>query len=375
MLDQIFKDYEEDLKFYMEKIISGELPHKKMLSTKYVPVNKMVHSQWRKQCYQHASLEVEKLRKNFWKHKRLRCKKCVKYFFKRNRQLEFLEKRFEEVKIIEKLKVPNFKTIQIAINAHDFNSKSSKHFDEFIRISTPLLRTRINFPIKHHKHSNKYKNWTRKKTIFLHKDLQGRYWLKLIWEKKIPHKQSEDTLGIDMGFVNLLVTSRQEYIGTKDIHKIYDKISKKKQGSKNFKQSLIHRNEYINFLINNLSLKDIKEIKVEDLRELKKRKKCDNKYIRWVYNFTHQKLNRFCEENGVLFTIVNPAYTSQECSKCGFRHNENRVSQSLFKCLKCGIELEADYNASRNILHKGEGVRNYSDSDMIPLTQKKVCFG
>jgi IS605 OrfB family transposase len=369
----------------MEKIISRELPHKKMLSTKLLPINKLQHSQWRKQCYQHASLEIEHLRRNFWKYKLHKYKKCMKYFLKKNRQLVFLKKRFEEIGIIEKLKIPDFKTIQIELDQTMWDSKDSIHFDEFILIRSPYMRNKkyahtFNLPIKHHKHSNKYKDWTHKKTIFLRKDLQDRYWLKFIHEKEVPLKSSGDILGIDMGFINLLVTSRQEYIGTKDLHKIYDKISRKKQptenysGSKNFRQSLIYRNEYINHLVNNLSLKNIKEIKVEDLRDLKKRKKCDNKYVRWVYNFTHKKLNRFCEENGILFTIVNPAFTSRECSECGFRHEDNRVSQSLFKCLKCGIELEADYNASKIIKHKGAGVRKIFDSDMIPLTQKKICF-
>ena len=43
---------------------------------------------------------------------------------------------------------------------------------------------------------------------------------------------------------------------------------------------------------------------------------------------------------------VNPAYTSQDCSKCGNRGVRDKDS---FKCV-CGFEANADYNASLNIL-------------------------
>jgi putative transposase len=52
----------------------------------------------------------------------------------------------------------------------------------------------------------------------------------------------------------------------------------------------------------------------------------------------------------VLF--VNPQYTSQTCSSCGFVHKDNRISQSEFKCQQCGHEEDADKNASKNIKQK-----------------------
>ena len=50
---------------------------------------------------------------------------------------------------------------------------------------------------------------------------------------------------------------------------------------------------------------------------------------------------------------VNPAYTSQTCSHCGHIAKANRPSQASFCCVKCGLTLNADENASRNILLKG----------------------
>ena len=47
---------------------------------------------------------------------------------------------------------------------------------------------------------------------------------------------------------------------------------------------------------------------------------------------------------------VNPKYTSQTCSHCGFADKGNRPTQAKFKCLACGHTVNADINAALNIL-------------------------
>ena len=51
--------------------------------------------------------------------------------------------------------------------------------------------------------------------------------------------------------------------------------------------------------------------------------------------------------------LVNPAYTSQTCSKCGYRAKENRESQAVFECKRCHASMNADLNAASNILERG----------------------
>jgi putative transposase len=46
---------------------------------------------------------------------------------------------------------------------------------------------------------------------------------------------------------------------------------------------------------------------------------------------------------------VNPAYTSQRCSRCGTVDREARESQAAFRCRSCGYRANADHNAARNI--------------------------
>ena len=73
---------------------------------------------------------------------------------------------------------------------------------------------------------------------------------------------------------------------------------------------------------------------------------------RWCYTKVVIKLERLCEENGILLVKINPAYTSQTCNKCGSIHNESRDGE-VYKCVDCGYEVDADLNAARNILARG----------------------
>jgi len=57
------------------------------------------------------------------------------------------------------------------------------------------------------------------------------------------------------------------------------------------------------------------------------------------------------ERKGGEVIEVNPQFTSQKCSCCGHISKENRRSQSKFKCVKCNFRLNADLNASLNILN------------------------
>ncbi len=61
------------------------------------------------------------------------------------------------------------------------------------------------------------------------------------------------------------------------------------------------------------------------------------------------KLADLHDRFGIEAEEVNPAYTSQTCSVCGYVDKNNRPSQARFRCLWCGMEMHADCNAARNI--------------------------
>ncbi len=61
------------------------------------------------------------------------------------------------------------------------------------------------------------------------------------------------------------------------------------------------------------------------------------------------KLADLRDRFGITSDEVNPAYTSQTCSVCGYVDKMNRPSQARFRCLWCGSRMHADCNAARNI--------------------------
>ncbi|MFI9290508.1 RNA-guided endonuclease InsQ/TnpB family protein [Streptomyces gardneri] len=66
---------------------------------------------------------------------------------------------------------------------------------------------------------------------------------------------------------------------------------------------------------------------------------------------------------GTSVVKVNPAYTSQRCSACGFVTEGNRESQAVFVCKApdCGHREHADVNAGKNIKAAGLAVSACGD--------------
>lgn len=61
-----------------------------------------------------------------------------------------------------------------------------------------------------------------------------------------------------------------------------------------------------------------------------------------------EKLKDLKAPFGITFAELNPAYSSQTCSACGFVAKTNRRSQFDFSCRASGHEIHADVNAARN---------------------------
>jgi transposase len=58
---------------------------------------------------------------------------------------------------------------------------------------------------------------------------------------------------------------------------------------------------------------------------------------------------------------VNAKHTSQRCSRCGHTEKENRETQASFKCLSCGLSINADLNAAINMEMEAFGYLDRKD--------------
>lgn len=326
-LELLFQDYISDLQSYIDLIWNKKLPLKKFLSSKKLPALNCVHSHYKSIIYKQASEIIRSQRKRKTKTK------------------------------------PEIKNVSINLDKGLYHlSNNSKKFDEFLQISLPYKSEgfknryeKIRIPIKYHRQSLKFKDWNRKTTIQL-KKINGNYYVIFFYEKEsFPKREQGKKIGIDIGYKKLIVTSDNQFFGN-EMEQLYQRLSEKKQGSKNFNQLLIYRNNEINRICNSLDLSEVQTIYVENLKNVKHKskfsKKFNNKLQRWSYPKVISKLERMTEEQGINLEKVSPAYTSQTCSKCGVVDKKSRRN-SVFLCTACGMELDADFNAARNVLYRG----------------------
>jgi len=368
MLEQIYSDCKKQIEVYIDQIIKGKLELKKMMSSALLSNEFIENSDWKNLCYQYASSTIRSQYKKASTKRFNSYKKIYAKLKEQNRYNKFTTKRFKELKLkpIQQTKYfvkPKLNNVTIILTVHLFNFTSdSKNFDSFVRLTTPYKKSAgryqtINLPIKYHSHSNKFRTsgWKLKNSISLNK-LNGNFYFDLFWEKEEVSKKLEGKqIGLDCGYKKLLISSENK-IYDDGLEKIYEKLSRKKQGSKNFKQTLTERDNLINRSINKIETESISTIVVEDLKNVKSKskfsKKFNNKLQRWSYPKVLNKLSMICEEQGINLVKVDPAYTSQTCSKCGHKHKDNRKLEK-FLCLSCGMTMDADFNASINILHRG----------------------
>ncbi|RLM50122.1 RNA-guided endonuclease TnpB family protein [Halorubrum sp. Atlit-28R] len=93
-------------------------------------------------------------------------------------------------------------------------------------------------------------------------------------------------------------------------------------------------------------------IAFEDLTDIRDRLARAKRFHVWAFRRLYEYVEYKAELLNIEVEPVSPAYTSQRCSKCGFTHERNRRSKHQFACQKCEYELNADYNASKNIARK-----------------------
>ncbi len=187
-----------------------------------------------------------------------------------------------------------------------------------------------------------------------------------------------DYIGCDLGRKNILSTSdgqlhcgdaceanRKKYVrlrqkfqraGTKSAYKHLSKLDRREA---NFKADTNH-------CISKELVAEAKGtgrgIALEELtyipRQVTAKKAFNDGSSKWAFHQLRFDIEYKAKLAGVPVVLVDPAYTSQRCSECGFVHEDNRRSQASFVCLSCGHAEHADHNASKNIRNKARAAVN-----------------
>ena len=103
---------------------------------------------------------------------------------------------------------------------------------------------------------------------------------------------------------------------------------------------------YAHFVVDTAVENGFGTIQMEDLSGINKSETFDRT---WTFYSLQKKIEQLASENGITVKKINPQYTSQMCSKCGYISSENRKNQAQFRCVACGYRRNADHNAAMNI--------------------------
>ena len=75
--------------------------------------------------------------------------------------------------------------------------------------------------------------------------------------------------------------------------------------------------------------------------------------------------------HGIRLQQVHPNNTSRTCSRCGYCHSDNRVSQDECQCQSCKHQAHADVNAAANIADKAAS-QAVKDSDLETVRRERL---
>ena len=270
--------------------------------------------------------------------------------------------RFPQLKRVKTLKLDeNVAVLEV--------SKKATHFDYFLKLSTLQKRKPIYLPLKR----NPYLDECLKKgerLPFVQVRLTDKICTisAIVGYDKAPLRSSTESIGLDFGMVAMFTTSDGERHGLSSFTKlkIWDEellaLTKELQ-----KQSIklttnaryvqlqrciksYFKNEICRIL-NKLAKKNVGVFVVEklDFRAAGLSKRMNRLIGRTYRSVVKAKLARLEEQYGIQIIAVNPAYTSQECSRCHYVSKDNRKTQKDFVCRHCHYSCNADVNAGRVI--------------------------
>lgn len=235
--------------------------------------------------------------------------------------------------------------------------KSNNSFDYWAKISTLDKGKPILLPLKSYNYLNQYfTDWQLIKGGKLIK--QNNQWLLILaFEKDTPGlRQSGKTIGLDIGYRKLGVTSDNQIIG-QNIRTLINKADRKVFRSNGYQRVKSEIKNYINKELKLLFSAFLKCLVVENLKNLKQNKKgvwsksVNRKFNFWLYGYCLTRISQLCEYYGVHNPSIVCKNTSRECSICGYISKSNRVGE-YFRCLRCNHQDDADHNASINIANR-----------------------
>ena len=211
------------------------------------------------------------------------------------------------------------------------------------------------------------------KTCTVRRSATGKWYATIVCEvEPQPLPKSDEVVGIDVGLEKFATLSNGDQIAPprffrqeeQVLAKAQRKLSKQEKGTParaKARKVVARVHERIRFrrhdfahqlarcLVNHYGLIAVEDLTINGM--------VHNHYLSKsihdaAWSQFRQCLSYKAEEAGRTLVAVNPAYTSQDCSECGHRHRK-ALSERVHVCPCCGVVLDRDENAARNILRLG----------------------
>lgn len=200
------------------------------------------------------------------------------------------------------------------------------------------------------------------KTITISKTPTGKWFVAISCCDVPKRKQFRSTgkeCGIDVGITTFATLDNGTKIKNPRFFEKEQKELAKKQKQEKWKSvKRIHerivnkRNDFLHKTANNI-LNDYDFVYIEDIEtnKLLKKRWCSKQISDVAWSMFANILSYKAECAGKIVARQNPAYTSQTCSSCGTR-TLMELKDRVFDC-SCGLKMDRDINAARNILRLG----------------------
>lgn len=258
----------------------------------------------------------------------------------------------------------------------------------YMTIATSGGRIKATFNLP--KYYQKYSGWNIKSSNLLFRKCDNTFYVHCQVEGLTPEPMIEQSvLGIDRGIVNIAVCSDNSFYNSKKVKDVRAKYAHirgelQSKGTRSAKRKLrIISGRERRFVtdINHCISKQIVQsnytvFALEDLTNIRMQKRRGKEFNRKLNNWAFYELEQFirykAENIGKSVIFIDPKYTSQKCSKCGYIHKDNRNGPQ-FLCQNCGFELHADLNASRNIAQAGISGMSGLSVDKPNVAHLKKC--
>ena len=112
------------------------------------------------------------------------------------------------------------------------------------------------------------------------------------------------------------------------------------------------RDDYNNKIVDEITRAKLKYITIEDLKvsNMMKNKHLSKAIQEQNFYSIRTKLINKCKERNIELRLVDTFYpSSKTCSCCGSIKKDLKLSNRIYKCCNCGLEMDRDYNASINL--------------------------